>query len=98
MLSDLNTHSNAIDLAKNENIRNFQLSRSKTMPPLDFNKTILNSRKIRENTMASKSTTASIFNQPLNINPDRLKVAKEEAERAIKVSLALIFYCLFCHF
>lgn len=60
----------------------FQRSRSKTMS---------SGALIRKNSKESKLLNS--FSSP-NVNNDRLKMAREEAEKAIKVRFSFIFICL----
>lgn len=74
---------------QDDNLKLFQTSRSKTMPPSALNPT---STKKNKELVSSTSTSTSIKtintntnNSNSNVNTDRLKIAKEEAEKAIKV-------------
>ena len=66
------------DIALDDNVKLFQSSRSKTMPP-----STLSNKKTKEYTTLKPSNSIS----NANINTDRLKFAREEAERAIKVNI-----------
>lgn len=71
---DETNNDKSLNVINDENIRLFQSARSKTMPPSTLDK---QSRKNKDMTV-NKTITQ-------NVNTDRLKLAKEEAERAIKV-------------
>ena len=48
-------------------------------------------RNNRSKTMPPTNRKIKDYAKGLNINPDRLKMAKEEAERAIKVIIFIIY-------
>lgn len=64
------------------------LRRSKTLPTTAGSTLRLNKSLVKENSilMQSCNSFCSTLNLKLNLNPDRLKAAKDEVERAIKVS------------
>jgi len=81
--NDKNLTNNSSNNAFDDNIRLFQSARSKTMPPSTLDKTVTRKNNKDTFTFTHKPVTQTM-------NTDRLKMAKEEAERAIKVNL--IFY------
>lgn len=65
------------------------MSRSKTMPPSSSNSNSNKQKSKEVTTIKPISGSNSTNNLTTNVNTDRLKMAREEAERAIKVSISL---------
>ena len=71
-INNTNNKTNTTDQQLDENLKLFRSTRSKSMPP----STILLKK-------STKDFSTKMNNN--NVNTDRLKMAKEEAEKAIKV-------------